>query len=142
MELARPNQPSGGSVGSGLSMSAQFSMEDPNALSGSHSCSDISITQQVASVGMMLHVCVTQTGSKCSEDVWFEGTFSVAVLLNCRQHPSGEAADHSRQQRWCLCCHTSTAEWAEASHWGAIHASRPCNATARHVLLQNDQGCT
>lgn len=57
MELARPHQLAGGSMGSGLTMSTQFTVEDPNALSGSRSCSDISITQQVVGVGMMLHVC-------------------------------------------------------------------------------------
>ena len=98
VELAHPHQLAGASMGSGLTMSTQFSLEDPNALSGSRSCSDISITQQVAGVGMMLHVCIAQTVSMC--------TFSAVKMCGLRacfpwasktqQHPSGEATDHCR----------------------------------------------
>ena len=127
-------------MGSGLTMSTHFPVEDPNAPSGSHSCSDISITQQVASVSMM-HVCIAQAGSRCKLSAMrMCGKFPVGVLLERQQPPSGEAADHRKQQPWLLCSHTSTADWARVSRWVANHASRPCNATARHVLLQMIKG--
>ena len=96
MELAHPIQLAGGSMGSGLTMSTHFSLEDPNGLSGSRSCSDISITQQVASVGVMLHVCIAQTGNRCSLGALrvcgLKARFLWVSCSRLKQRPSGEAA--------------------------------------------------